>query len=151
RDLSGWISPNQEYETAVHDFIADALNLERSAAFLGAFRSFANRVAAAGMQKSLSQLVLKLMSPGVADIYQGCELWNLSFMDPDNRRLVDYGARVKRLSEIRNRLADEREPAMTEWFANWRDGSIKMALLAVLLDLRREMAELFATGSYEPV
>src|SRR5215469_10537466 len=90
RNHSGWIKPDISYETTVSGFIRDALNPERSEAFLSAFRAFEAEVARYGVQNSLVQVVLKLTSPGMPDVYQGSELWDLNLVDPDNRRPVDY-------------------------------------------------------------
>jgi (1->4)-alpha-D-glucan 1-alpha-D-glucosylmutase len=148
---SGWIAPNEEYEAAVRDFISDALDPVRSEAFLNSFQPFAKRVAKLGMQNSLAQLVLKLTSPGVPDIYQGCDLWNFSFVDPDNRRAVDYEVRAHRLREIRQRLAADKRTAMRDYFEKWEDGSIKLAILSTLLNVRRELPALFGITTYEPI
>jgi len=85
--------------------------------------------------------VLKLTVPGIADIYQGGELWDFSLVDPDNRRPVDFSARAAT-------LAGNDLQALP---SHWRDGRIKQALIAELLALRRRVPELFAEGSYEPV
>jgi (1->4)-alpha-D-glucan 1-alpha-D-glucosylmutase len=78
----------------------------------------------------------------VPDIYQGCELWDLSLVDPDNRRPVDYELR-------RAYLEQGADPAML--LANWRDGRIKQHVVARTLALRRRHPDLFETGSYEPL
>jgi (1->4)-alpha-D-glucan 1-alpha-D-glucosylmutase len=151
RIRSNWISPNAEYEGAVDEFITDALDAKRSASFLSLFQPFAARVAQCGIHNSLSQLVLKLTSPGVPDIYQGCELWNLSFMDPDNRTPVDFAARETQLARIRQRLGENPRAALRDWLANWHDGSIKMAILHILLRFRQQFRKLFTEGGYAPI
>ena len=97
---STWAAPNPAYEEAMLGLAGLALDPARSAAFLGAFLPFAERVARLGAQNSLAQTVLKLTLPGVPDIYQGTELWDLSLVDPDNRRPVDYALRQRLLEEI---------------------------------------------------
>ena len=97
---STWAAPNPAYEEAMLGLAGLALDPTRSAAFLGAFLPFAERVARLGAQNSLAQTVLKLTLPGVPDIYQGTELWDLSLVDPDNRRPVDYALRQRLLEEI---------------------------------------------------
>jgi (1->4)-alpha-D-glucan 1-alpha-D-glucosylmutase len=149
RTNSNWISPDTEYESAVAAFIADALDAQRSEAFFSVFRPFEKRVAEYGMENSLAQMVLKLTSPGVPDVYQGSEDWDLTMGDPDSRRPVDYAARAEQLERVRARLKTDRREALREYFANWRDGAIKMAVLAVLLEERRANPELFSGGSYE--
>jgi (1->4)-alpha-D-glucan 1-alpha-D-glucosylmutase len=151
RTHSNWISPNREYEGAVAAFIRDALDPSRSEAFLSAFLAFEERVACYGVQNSLVQLVLKLTSPGIPDIYQGSELWELNLGDPDSRRPVDYASRAEQLASVRAALDADRGGSLRKYFAQWRDGSIKMATIALLLDARKAKPELFSDGSYEPL
>jgi len=92
--------------------------------------------------------VLKLTSPGVPDIYQGGELWDLSLMDPDNRRPVDYTMRSKMLETLN---ASEPLMHLKHCLEDWHDGAIKLAVTAKLLSLREHYSELFSEGSYEPV
>jgi (1->4)-alpha-D-glucan 1-alpha-D-glucosylmutase len=151
RTHSNWISSNTDYEGAVAGFIRDALDPSRSEAFLSAFLAFQERVARCGVQNSVAQLVLKLTSPGIPDIYQGSELWDLSLGDPDSRRPVDYASRTEQLASVRAAVEADRAGAMRSYFANWRDGSIKTATIALLLDARKAKPELFSSGSYEPL
>jgi (1->4)-alpha-D-glucan 1-alpha-D-glucosylmutase len=151
RTNSNWISPNTEYEGAVAAFIRDALDTSRSEAFLSPFLAFQERVAHYGVQNSLAQLVLKLTSPGIPDIYQGSELWDLNLGDPDSRRPVDYASRTQQLAAVRAALEGDRGGTVRRYLANWRDGSIKMATIALLLDARKDKPELFSNGSYEPL
>jgi (1->4)-alpha-D-glucan 1-alpha-D-glucosylmutase len=72
-------------------------------------------------------------------------------MDPDNRRAIDYELRTHRLREVRERLAADRRIALHDYFEKWEDGSIKLAILATLLNVRREVPELFGTTTYEPI
>jgi len=95
-----------------------------------------------GALNSLAQLTLKMTMPGVPDIYQGTELWDLSLVDPDNRRPVDFSARAQTLAH---------EADWTSLAAAWPDGRIKLALTRRLLALRNECAALFAHGAYRPV
>jgi (1->4)-alpha-D-glucan 1-alpha-D-glucosylmutase len=151
RTNSNWISPNEEYEAAVASFINDALDPQRSETFLSVFRAFEKRVAEYGVQNSLVQLVLKLTSPGVPDIYQGADGWELSLGDPDSRRPVDYAARAEQLHTIRARLPSDRVAVLEDFVRNWHDGSIKMAILMLLLDERKSKPQLFSDSSYEPI
>jgi len=104
--------------------------------------AFVAKIARAGILNSLSQTLLRLTTPGVPDLYQGAELWDFSLVDPDNRRPVAFAARAEMLSEN----ADL--PAL---LACWEDGRVKQALIAQLLGFRRQHAQLFAEGSYEPL
>ena len=151
RTRSNWISPNADYEGAVALFIRDALDPSRSDAFLSAFLAFEERIAFYGVQNSLVQLVLKLTSPGIPDLYQGSELWDLNLGDPDSRRPVDYASRTEHLLSVRASLEADRGGSMRKYFAHWHDGSIKMATIAQLLDARKAKPELFSNGSYEPL
>jgi (1->4)-alpha-D-glucan 1-alpha-D-glucosylmutase len=108
-------------------------------------------VAYYGVQNSLVQLVLKLTSPGIPDLYQGSELWELNLGDPDSRRPVDYALRTEQLVSVRAELDADRGGSMRKYFAHWRDGSIKMATIGLLLDARKAKPELFSNGSYEPL
>jgi (1->4)-alpha-D-glucan 1-alpha-D-glucosylmutase len=97
-----------------------------------------------GALNSLSQLALKTTMPGVPDFYQGTELWDLSFVDPDNRRPVDFAARAAGLAS----LVDPNWQSLTE---TWPDGRIKFALLHRLLAIRQQFAAVFTDGAYRPL
>ena len=94
---TNWYDPNPGYEGAVCAF-AKALLMHGP--FLADFEPFAKKVAEHGVVLSLAQLGLKLLAPGVVDIYQGSELWDLSLVDPDNRRPVDFDLRRRLLAEL---------------------------------------------------
>ena len=101
----------------------------------------------------MPRLVGKLTAPGVPDIYQGCELWDLSLVDPDNRQPVDYARREARMAELSGRLEipDERAALFKTLMSEWRDGGVKLATIALLLALRREQPEIFEQGDYQPI
>lgn len=142
---TSWHYPDMSYEAALESFVRDILDPSRSAAFLADFGNLADRVALLGSLNSLSQLTLKTMTPGVPDIYQGTELWDLSFVDPDNRRPVDFG--------LRRRFQEEMQKKM-DWpslASTWSDGRIKFALLQRLLRIRQAYADLFKNGDYHPL
>src|SRR5262249_45273597 len=80
-----WTDPDPSYPDAVARFVAEILEGPDAGPFLKDFHPFQRRVARIGVIHSLSQVLLKLASPGVPDIYQGCELCDLSLVDPDNR------------------------------------------------------------------
>ncbi len=150
RVRSNWISPDFDYESAVNEFIRDALNPERSATFLDNFLIFQQQVAQMGVHNSLVQLLLKITSPGVADFYQGSELWDLSLPDPDNRRPVDFGLRSTLLKRIR-KSSENRASLISKLLEHWHDGSIKLAVLSTLLGFRRSNSLLFDEGKYAPL
>ena len=147
---SNWSAPNAAYEEAMQRFAADALDPTRPA-FLSAFLPFAQRVAKLSVDSSLAQLVLKLTLPGMPDIYQGCELWDLSLMDPDNRRAVDYKTRQSLLERVEAGLRGDRGAFLEQAYGAWEDGAIKLALTRILLALRAAHPVLFAEGSYEAI
>lgn len=140
-----WARPDESYEVGLVDFVRDTLDPERSKAFLRELKRLVDRITPAGAINSLAQAVLKYTTPGVPDLYQGTEYWDLSLVDPDNRRPVDYAARRAVLEQYGS-LGDLR-PLL----GRWRDGSLKLALLAALLAARRRRPALFAGGSYEPI
>ncbi|MDQ1474053.1 MAG: (1-_4)-alpha-D-glucan 1-alpha-D-glucosylmutase, partial [Bryobacterales bacterium] len=141
---STWASPNTTYEDAVLAFVDGALDPEASKTFLAAFLPFEERVARLAIHNSLVQTTLKLTVPGVPDIYQGADLWDLSLVDPDNRRPVDYECRVRLLEQ-------SAATPMRELLARWQDGAVKLQLTSKILAFRAADAELFARGEYEPL
>ncbi|ALG73316.1 alpha-amylase [Azospirillum thiophilum] len=145
---STWAAPNEAYESAVVGFIHDALDVTRRNAFLEAFLPFQATLARIGMVNGLAQTLLKLTSPGVPDIYQGCELWNLSLVDPDNRSPVDYEARRTLLDEVEDVVE---RGAVAGLLERWTDGAIKLAVTRQALALRADKPEIFAAGEYLPL
>jgi (1->4)-alpha-D-glucan 1-alpha-D-glucosylmutase len=142
-----WAAPDERYEAAVVALVENALG---SSPFLGQFVPFASRIARLGVHSSLVQLTLKLTAPGVPDIYQGTETWDLSLVDPDNRRRVDFAHRAMLLESVDEGLEGDRVRMLAQWLREWHDGRIKVATMRVLLALRARAAELFASGVYEP-
>jgi (1->4)-alpha-D-glucan 1-alpha-D-glucosylmutase len=148
---TSWLTPNQEYEDAVTRFVERSL---ADAKFLAAFQALQRRIELTGMVNSLSQVVLKMISPGVPDVYQGAELWDFSLVDPDNRRPVDFERRRELLEDIDQILGLEplpREAAISKRLAQWQDGAIKLLATTACLRLRRELPDLFLQGSYVPL
>ncbi len=137
---TSWVNPNERYEAALRHFVEGALRGRSSARFLESLRETAADVARRGALNSLSALVLKLVSPGVADTYQGCELWDLSLVDPDNRRPVDFTRRARAPRGARSGVERAEVPAsfLAELLASWPDGRLKLFVLARGLRLRRE-------------
>jgi (1->4)-alpha-D-glucan 1-alpha-D-glucosylmutase len=146
---STWALPNSAYEEAVFNFIGNALDVSRRNYFLEAFSPFLNKVAAAGMRNSLVQTVLKLTLPGVPDVYQGAELWDFNFVDPDNRRPVDYAIRRRHLEELSKPLDVRSDDTLRNLADDWSDGRVKLRSLFQLLQFRRKWREVFQSGSYE--
>lgn len=139
---SSWSFPSEDYEAAVEEFVRSTLDPEAGAWFLADLAAFAARTAVVGASNGLAQTLLKITVPGVPDVYQGAEYWDLSLVDPDNRRPIDFDARRHSLTD----LAD-----LDTLLAQWRDGRIKQRVLAQALDLRRRLPSLFADGAYIPL
>ena len=146
-----WAMPNETYERGTLDFIDAALTGPGSNAFLEAFRPFARKIARLGARNSIVQSVLKLTVPGLPDLYQGTELWDLSMVDPDNRRPVDFSARERMFDAVEAELRRDRSAAMAALMDTWLDGRVKLAVTATLLAFRRDHAPLFAEGNYRPL
>ena len=148
---TSWVSPNHHHDQALAEFIRLVLQAGPTNSFLADFLAFREPVARAGMLNTLSQALLKICSPGIPDFYQGNELWDLSLVDPDNRRPVDFNTRCAMLEEITSGVAKDHEALLDKLLANPRDGRIKMYLIYRALNFRRENARLFAEGSYIPL
>ncbi|MEF3273623.1 MAG: malto-oligosyltrehalose synthase [Chloroflexus sp.] len=149
---TSWINPNAEYDAAIQRFVTGILDPRRSRRFLESLDAFASRVAFFGRFNSLTQTLVRLTTPGVPDLYQGCELWDFSLVDPDNRRPVDFQHRIALLAELRaQRAAQGAATLAAELLENAVDGRIKLYTIATTLDLRRNCPELFSTGAYLPL
>ena len=140
---SSWVQPNEAWDEAVRGFIA-ALLRRGDNPFVEAFEPLAETVARLGAMNSLTQTVLKLTVPGVPDVYQGCDTWDFSLVDPDNRRPVDYAQRKKALDTL------EKADAV-DLLAHWPDGRVKLFVIRAILRYRREHADLFGQGGYRPL
>jgi (1->4)-alpha-D-glucan 1-alpha-D-glucosylmutase len=127
---SSWEAPDEDYETRCHDLARALLDPDRSNDFIDDLAAFVDRVAPAAEANGLAQTALRYTVPGVPDLYQGTETADLSLVDPDNRRPVDYLA-------LQDMAGDTAPP--------------KMMLIERLLGLRRQHPALFASGSYEPI
>jgi (1->4)-alpha-D-glucan 1-alpha-D-glucosylmutase len=141
---TSWIQPNEDWDAAMHDFIAKILDSSPRNKFLPVFLPAAKEIIRLGAINSLTQTLLKLTSPGVPDIYQGNEIWDYSLVDPDNRRPVDYELRRQLLKSLSS-------AAPGELMQTWPDGRIKMFLTQRLLRFRREERDLFERGEYLPL
>jgi (1->4)-alpha-D-glucan 1-alpha-D-glucosylmutase len=153
---TSWVHPTPEYDDAVRDFVGRTLSGPRGKRFLRSFLPFQKRVAMVGVVNSLAQLVLKVVTPGVPDFYQGTELWDLNLVDPDNRRPVDYSRRSAFLRRIQPLLdgnceAEQWRRSIREMLHNWQDGVVKLFCTAAALNLRRRSPQLFLQGDYLPL
>ena len=132
-------SRTRAYESAAATFIQSLFS--EPSDLLNELADFAQRIAPAGAANGLAQTLIRLTAPGVPDIYQGTEYWDLSLVDPDNRSLVDFAARKHTL--------DRAFPA--DLAATWRDGRIKQAMIAHVLATRSRARRLFSEGNYIPL
>jgi malto-oligosyltrehalose synthase len=132
-----WADPATEYEKAAHAFLQRLIVEDAGAGLRPEIFAFVQEIAPYGAVNGLAQTLLRLTVPGVPDLYQGTELWDLSLVDPDNRRPVDFALRQSLLG--------------TASLSTWRAGAIKQALIQRGLALRQAMPALFSGGSYEPV
>jgi (1->4)-alpha-D-glucan 1-alpha-D-glucosylmutase len=138
--LSEWAKPNEAYEAACKGFLTALLDPARPSRVVHDIAGFVGRIAAAGAVNGLAQTLLRLTTPGIPDLYQGGDYWDLSLVDPDNRRPVDYAARVRSLHESESPVA---------LLPQWQDGQVKQAIIARTLGLRARIGELFALGVYQ--
>lgn len=145
---SNWATPDEDYENAVFAFVKDILEHEK---FRKSFDPFCRKVAGFGVIKSLSQSLIKMTAPGIPDIYQGTELWDLSYVDPDNRRPVDYGLRLNYMADFRVFSKTNLNKKIKTIIANYTSGKIKMYTLYKTLLLRRRDQDLFKKGDYLPL
>lgn len=148
---TGWLKPDNDYEDAFLGFIERILEPSKDNSFLGEMRQWTRKIARFGALNSLSQTLLKLTCPGVPDLYQGTELWDLHFVDPDNRQAVDFELRRKLLAEIKKREKENLQSLLLDLLTHWEDGRVKLFLIYKVLNFRRRQQELFQNGSYVPL
>jgi (1->4)-alpha-D-glucan 1-alpha-D-glucosylmutase len=149
-----WLNQNQEYVDGLTQFIDKILrpgSEKRPNHFLQQFQQFIEPVKFFGAINSLAQVVIKGTAPGVPDFYRGCELWDLSLVDPDNRRPVDYDSRQRYLAGLLQGEADP-QALCADMLQNIADGRAKMWTTMKVLRFRRDHPELFSAGcEYTPL
>jgi (1->4)-alpha-D-glucan 1-alpha-D-glucosylmutase len=143
-----WLRPDSAYENAFIKFAEDLLK-DPEGNFMQEFRPFQRRIQHYGVCNSLSQTLLKLTSPGLPDLYQGAELWDLSLVDPDNRRPVDFAVRSDYLKKMKTRSKKNLAGLIEELLNAPEDGRLKLFLIHRLLQARRTHSELFQRGGYQ--
>jgi (1->4)-alpha-D-glucan 1-alpha-D-glucosylmutase len=152
KDNTSWINPNTMYEDSLMIFIEKILDNNTSNDFLDDLKKFQKRIASYGIYNSLSQMLLKITSPGVPDFYQGTELWDLSQVDPDNRRPVDYSLRMQMLTEMIDREKEIGILQLSRELTQRReDGRVKLFLIYKALNHRKGNRSLFEKGEYLPL
>lgn len=151
-----WTQPDAEYEAALEGYVRAIVSDMEAGACLSDIQRLADRLSWFGAWNGLTLTLLKYASPGVPDLYQGSELVELSLVDPDNRRPVDYALRQRQLDELRG-MADAAEAGKKSGLASRiqalaaapHDGRSKLWFIWRLLSLRRAQPALFREGSYQ--
>lgn len=142
KQQSDWANVNTHFESKVENFVDFLLNPKNQ--FIQNFKAYHQKIAFYGACNSLAQLGLKFTSPGIPDVYQGGELWDFSFVDPDNRRKVDYGVRLQELENIES-------ASIKNLMEDYPSGKIKLWLTQQLFKLREQESFIFSSGTYIPV
>lgn len=151
KTYTSWMRIHDAHESALLKFVDAILDSSGANRFLDEFLLFHREFVHCGALNSLSQLLLKITSPGVPDFYQGTEMWTWSLVDPDNRRPVDFRKRIAMLEELKRQGAEDVPRLVQDLSSNWRDGRIKMYLTYRALEFRRTHSELFLKGEYIPL
>ncbi len=150
-----WTNPNPAYVDAVHNFVRAILMPDdrgRQPRFVATLKDILPALQLFGAVNSLAQVVLKIASPGVPDFYQGSEMWDLSLVDPDNRRPVDYATRRAALEELRKREQTwGPEDVCRTVLDRIEDGRVKLWTVHRALALRNRLPEVFRRGEYVPL
>ncbi|RYX91819.1 MAG: malto-oligosyltrehalose synthase [Comamonadaceae bacterium] len=141
KTYSTWMLPQRDYEAACKAFLDHLLCGEAGAEFRSQMQGLVEKTTPAAIANSLTQTALRLMSPGIPDLYQGTDGFDFSLVDPDNRRPVDMAAR---------RTAKPDSPLADNWQDDLGDGA-KAHLIRMLLALRREQPDVFYQGNYVPL
>ncbi|HEY0743839.1 MAG TPA: malto-oligosyltrehalose synthase [Chryseosolibacter sp.] len=146
---SDWAAPNEEYEQSCLDFIRQILAPESE--FVKALIPFLTEVVKLSNRYSLVQSLIKITSPGIPDTYQGAGLWDLSFVDPDNRRPVDYTLREAYLDEISTKESESNSVLFSYLEDHRLEGVEKLFVTAKALNFRKQNATVFSEGEYLPL
>jgi (1->4)-alpha-D-glucan 1-alpha-D-glucosylmutase len=146
KQQTSWVSHNKEFEESLDRFIERTLG---SDGFIADLERFVGRILGAGRINSLAQTLAKYTAPGVPDLYQGSELWDLSLVDPDNRRPVDYERRRMLLKEL-DPLPCAEAAALA--LSRFDEGLPKLWTIHRALHLRQRKAGWFgAAAAYLPL
>ncbi|MFW6296824.1 MAG: malto-oligosyltrehalose synthase, partial [Halothece sp.] len=148
---TAWLHPDNEYEEGFIQFVEKVLKPSQSNSFLQKFLPFQKQVAEYGIYNSLTQVLIKNTVPGVPDLYQGAELWDLSLVDPDNRRPVNYDKRMAVLTDIEEKAQKNVLQLIQELFATKEDGRIKLFVTHRVLQARKACRAIFDKGDYSPL
>jgi (1->4)-alpha-D-glucan 1-alpha-D-glucosylmutase len=139
---TSWHEPNNSFEEKIRGFVGGVFDTPE---FIASLERFIEPLILPGRINSLAQTLIKMVAPGVPDFYQGTELWDLSLVDPDNRRPVDFDNRLQLMRRAHRLSADD---ALREWDS----GMPKLWMTARILAIRRERVEYFsAENKYQPL
>jgi (1->4)-alpha-D-glucan 1-alpha-D-glucosylmutase len=139
---TSWHEPNSSFEEKIRGFVGGVFETQD---FIASLERFIEPLILPGRINSLAQSLIKMVAPGVPDFYQGTELWDLSLVDPDNRRPVDFGLRAEMLARARQLSAGEA-------LSDWESGMPKLWMTACILNARKRRSEDFSAGSkYQPL
>jgi (1->4)-alpha-D-glucan 1-alpha-D-glucosylmutase len=142
---TSWHEPNNSFEEKIRGFVGGVFETPE---FIASLEQFVEPLILPGRINSLAQTLIKMVAPGVPDFYQGTELWDLSLVDPDNRRPVDFKTRL----EMMRRVRSERRLSAANALIEWDSGAPKLWMTACVLAIRRERAEDFSAESkYQPL
>ncbi len=148
---TAWIKSDTEYEEACAAFIETLLEKGDQNRFLQEFLPFQRRIAFHGMLNSLSQTLIKITAPGIPDFYQGAELWDLSMVDPDNRRPVDYEKRKRMIAEVRGLETPRLPDFIQRVLESPENGLVKLFLITRALRARNRHRAAFESSNYMPL
>lgn len=146
-----WLQQNNTYENACVEFVNAVLSPSNSNPFLQTFLPFQKRIAFYGVLNSLAQTLVKITAPGVPDFYQGTELWDLSLVDPDNRRPIDFDLRQSYLDDLQQRIQGDLPSLLVDLLAHYEDGRVKLFLTTQALKARSKYLAVFQQGDYRPL
>jgi (1->4)-alpha-D-glucan 1-alpha-D-glucosylmutase len=139
---TSWHEPNNGYEEKIRGFVGGVFDTPE---FIASLERFLEPLILPGRINSLAQTLIKMVAPGVPDFYQGTELWDLSLVDPDNRRPVDFALRAQLIQRARRQSA-------ADVLMQWDSGMPKLWMTDRILSMRRERAEDFcAESKYQPL
>ena len=145
-----WTVPNAAHEKALIDFVEAITDQSRDNEFLKDFLRFEKDIAYWGALNGLAQVLIKITFPGIPDVYQGSELWDLRLVDPDNRGPVDFARRMQMLDELKKKQGCSPQ-CFRELLNHWEDGRIKLHVISRSLNFRAANADLFLHGDYIPL
>lgn len=147
---TNWETTDSKYEAALTGFVDSILNSNRESGFAVEFWDMYSTVSFHGSMNSITQKILQMMSPGIPDIYQGSEIWNFNFIDPDNRRKVDFQKIIRLHRNVVNEFQND-HGVIKSYLNDYGNSKIKVLLTSLLLNLRKTNPSLFLSGAYTPI